>query len=73
MFLQIVVVFRILLQFTCIIGCLMGFLTHFPRRLFSPSFFNRCNIRCKEEETKGKGKKKGKCPNKRCTKVSEIE
>ena len=71
MLLQIVVVFRISLQFTCICGCLLGFNPFSQGAPFSPSFFNRSNIRCKEEE-KEKERKKGSAQTKAAQKSMEL-
>ena len=54
MLLQIVVVFRISLQFACIFGSLMGFKPFSQGTPFSPSFFIQ-----KKKEKKGR---KGKMP-----------
>ena len=63
MLLQIVVIFRISLQFTSIFGHLMGFKPFSQGAPFSPSCFNQINIRCKEEGKKSKrGNGKQKVP-----------
>ena len=69
MLLQISVVFRISLEFTCIFGCLMDFIPFSQEAHFSPSFFMQ---RKKGKKGRKWKNREGKSPTSGAPKVNTM-